>query len=133
MCGTDGCAWCGGAARRAGRGAPACRAARGVRSAAGAAARGSRRPPRPAPPARPPPSARTSAPLPPRHAALRSARPRRRFTTASSTDSPRATDRGGLYTRAPARRGTDTPLRRTLAPSRRRAHAQCKLVLPGLI
>lgn len=53
--------------------------------------------------------------------------------TASSTDSPRATDRGGLYTRAPARRGTDTPLRRTLAPSRRRAHAQCKLVLPGLI
>lgn len=77
-CGSDDYAWCGGAARQAGL-VSTCRAVRGVRGVVGAAVHEPRLP-RPAPPARPPPSARTSAPLPPRHVARRSARPPRRLT-----------------------------------------------------
>ncbi|CAH2087059.1 unnamed protein product [Euphydryas editha] len=110
MCENDGCAWCGGAARRAGHGVPTCRAVRGVRSAVGAVVNEPHRSPRPAPPARPPQSARTFAPLPPRHAALRSARPPRRFTEQDTRTRHAHTDLDRLYTRAPTRRGTNTPL-----------------------
>lgn len=78
-CGSGDCGWRGGgAAARAGRGAPACRGGRAARGAAGAAAADARPPPRPAPPAPRPPSARTSAPSPPPpHAGRHSARPPR--------------------------------------------------------
>lgn len=80
-CGSDDCVCFGGAARLAGL-VSACPAARGGRGAAGAGVCGLLLP-RPAPPARPPPSARTSAPLPPRHAAWPPRRPpRARYTNA---------------------------------------------------
>ncbi|CAH0724953.1 unnamed protein product, partial [Brenthis ino] len=118
-CGSDDYAWCGGAARQAGL-VSTCRAVRGVRGAVGAAAHEPRLP-RPAPPARPPPSARTSAPLPPRHVARRSARPPRRLRP--SEIHRRATRLvTSFHTRVSTRSGTDTPVRSTLAPSQRRAH-----------
>lgn len=78
-CEIDGYAWRGGSAERAGRVAPACRAARGGTGAGGAAAPSPRCPRRPTPRARPPRSERTSAPLPPPHAARRPERPLRRL------------------------------------------------------